>query len=234
MICNASGAVSCRRTECSLLRNTSAPARPAPRWRERVSGRPDPWRSLVAQAVAERRIQLPEYLHELRGTPDELRGRESAAPGPRMEPAGVVVVSDRPHFTWTATAKHAMVSVFDGEKRVARSGLLDVSEWVPSQPLPRGRTYQWQVELRVDLQGGAMHIIPAPPAPPAAFRILDDTSFRDLATAQRERPGDHLLLGILYARAGVQEEAAKELATYHDAHPNDAAATQLMESVEAW
>src|SRR5260221_8824105 len=100
--------------------------------------RPDPWRSLVAQAVAERRVQPPEFLHELRGTPDELRGRGFVEPGPRMEPAGVVVVSDRPHFTWTATAKHAMVSVFDGEKRVARSGLLDVSEWVAAQPLHRG------------------------------------------------------------------------------------------------
>jgi len=196
--------------------------------------RPDPWQSVVTQAMAARRIQPPEYLHELRGTPDDLRGRSSATPGAELEPAGVVVVSDRPHFTWTAKAKQAMVSVFDGEKRVARSGPLDVSEWIPPTPLPRGRTYQWQVELTVDLHGGGSHIIPAPPDPPAAFRIVDDTSFHDLTTAQRERPGDHLLLGILYARAGVQKEAAKELATYRNSHPNDAAAQELMESVEAW
>jgi hypothetical protein len=63
---------------------------------------------------------------------------------------------------------------------------------------------------------------------------VDDTSFHDLTTAQRERPGDHLLLGILYARAGIQKEAAKELATYRNSHPNDAAAQELMESVEGW
>lgn len=225
-----------------LLLNQFFRQAPPPHGKPPVRGTPlqtpvarlDPWSSLVAEAVAARRIQPPEFLHELRGTPDELRGRSSAPSEARLAPAGVVVVSDRPHFTWTATAKHALVSVFDGEKRVARSGLLDVSEWIPPQPLPRGRTYQWQVELRGDLHGGGSHIIPAPPDPPAAFRIVDDTSFRDLTEAQRDRPGDHLLLGILYARAGAQEEAAKELVTYRNTHPNDAAAQELMESVQAW
>src|SRR5204863_74248 len=40
--------------------------------------RPDPWQSLVSQTVAARRVQPPEYLHELRRTPDELRESCSA------------------------------------------------------------------------------------------------------------------------------------------------------------
>jgi hypothetical protein len=108
--------------------------------------------------------------------------------------------------------------------------LLNVAEWMPDSPLPRGRTYQWQVELR----NGTPQILPAPPDPPAAFRVMDEPSFRELTVAQRERPDDHLLLAVLYARAGAQSDAAKELAAYRAAHADDVVARQLAESLQSW
>jgi hypothetical protein len=142
----------------------------------------------------------------------------------------VVLVTDRPRFRWHAGGARAVVSIFDGPRRVARSGLLNVSEWTPDSPLPRGRTYQWQVELR----NGTPHIVPAPPDPPAAFRVMDEPSLQELSAALRERPDDHLLLAVLYARAGARSDAAKELAAYRAAHANDAAARQLAESLQSW
>lgn len=194
--------------------------------------RPDSWQAVITQAVTAGRIAPPPFLREIRGGRDEVRG--SAVPSPAtkdaLQPSAIVVTTDRPRFTWPSKGKHAIVSVFDGARRVARSGILGVSEWVPAKPLPRGRTYMWQVELR----NGATHLLPTPPDPPAAFHVMDEASFRDLTTAQRERPDDHLLLGVLYARAGAQHDAAKELAAYRNEHPEDLAAQQLAESVQAW
>lgn len=194
--------------------------------------RPGSWQALITQAVSNGRIAPPPFLREIRGGRDEVRGTAipSAVTGETLQPSAVVVATDRPRFTWPAKGRHAIVSVFDGARRVARSSILGVSEWVPAKPLPRGRTYQWQVELR----NGATHLLPTPPDPPAAFHVMDEASFRDLTAAQRERPDDHLLLGVLYARAGAQHDAAKELAAYRNEHPEDLAAQQLAESVQAW
>jgi hypothetical protein len=63
---------------------------------------------------------------------------------------------------------------------------------------------------------------------------MDEASYRDVAAAQLQRPDDHLLLGVLYARAGAQQEASRELAAYRESHPDDLAAQQLAESVQAW
>jgi len=60
-------------------------------------------------------------------------------------------------------------------------------------------------------QKSGTSIIPAPPAPQAMFRVLDEPSAREIAEARIRFPNDHLLLGILYARAGVQQSAAEEL-----------------------
>jgi hypothetical protein len=159
-----------------------------------------------------------------------VRGHSTASSTAALEPAGVVLMTDRPRFRWKTSVSRAVVSIFDGPRRVARSGLLNVSEWMPDSPLPRGRTYQWQVELR----NGTPRILPAPPDPPAAFRVMDEASFRELTAAQRERPDDHLLLAVLYARAGARSDAEKELAAYRAAHANDVVARQLAESLQSW
>jgi len=212
------------------------PSRPAPRpgvikiQSPSQPARPAEWEALVAGALGARRVEAPPFLREIRGRREDVRGSSAPAPPATLQPAGVVVASDRPRFTWTAKGKHAVVSIFDGAQRVARSRLLADSEWIPPAPLPRGRTYQWQVELH----NGGRHIIPAPPDPPAAFRVMDEASYRDVTAARQQRPDDHLLLGVLYARAGAQQEAAKELAAYRESHPEDIAAQQLVESVQAW
>lgn len=52
---------------------------------------------------------------------------------------------------------------------------------------------------------------PAPPAPMAKFRVLDEETARLLDRLAREHPNSHLLLGILYVQAGVRAEAVGHL-----------------------
>jgi hypothetical protein len=120
--------------------------------------------------------------------------------------------------------------IIDGSHVVERSGTLIVPRWKPSNPLRRGRTYEWQVEVH----DSGTHIIPAPPAPPAFFHVADADSVRQIEEARRTRPGDHLLLGVLYARAGMQREAMEELSPYTAQHPGDANARGLLEAIRRW
>jgi len=56
--------------------------------------------------------------------------------------------------------------------------------------------------------------MPAPPAPPAIFRIISQRERDELVRARAEAGDDHLLLALLYARAGIVDEARRELHAY--------------------
>lgn len=191
-------------------------------------GRAD-WTVLVATARASGTIVVPAMLEPLRGTVDALRGRSTSAHA-ELQPVGVVVESTRPTFTWPRAKRASyVVTVADGDEVVARSPVLHVAQWTPADPLRRGRTYVWQVELRE-----SQTRLPSPEAPPAIFRVLDETLVRELDEAHRRFPDDRLLLGLLYARAGVVDRAREELAKFAAAHPEDASARELAKSVERW
>ena len=53
---------------------------------------------------------------------------------------------------------------------------------------------------------------PAPPAPPARFAIADERTAAALGQVARDHPDSHLLLGLLYARAGARLDAESHLA----------------------
>jgi hypothetical protein len=94
--------------------------------------------------------------------------------------------------------------------------------------LSRGKTYAWQVEVH---RGASVELLPAPPEPQALFRVLDERSSAELAEARRRFPDDHLLLGVLEARFGLQQEARDDLHTHAVQHPDDHKAATLAESV---
>jgi hypothetical protein len=189
------------------------------------------WNRLVAHARAGAELAAPAVLQELRPAPDVERGRAASAL-PRLEPAGVVIRTERPSFSWPARENaRYVVTVFSGGEEVAQSPPLSRATWTPPRRLPRGRTYQWAVDVEAD--GSEPMTLPAPPAPPARFHILEAETLRDLDDALTHHAGDHLLLGLLYARAGLDDEAAAELAqvtTGADAH----VARRLLNDLRSW
>lgn len=178
------------------------------------------WRPSAPPATARERpewlalktapLTRPEILRELRPAAGTLRDPGAQDRRFAMQPAGSVVEWDRPQFSWppVAGARAYRVIVFAGGAQVAGSGELPAPAWQPDRPLPRGRTYEWQV---IAAMPAGERILPPPGAPRALFAVLSAPALNEIATAQRERPDDHLLLGLLYARAGVLDRAAEEL-----------------------
>jgi hypothetical protein len=190
------------------------PAPPPPRRApERVAPAPPAyaraeWAQLVAGVLAAGQLPFPSDLAILRGGLEPVRGE---APGPTttLVPAGIVIDETRPAFSWPPRAGATyVVSIFDGDREVAHSEPLTTRAWTPPRALPRGRTYTWQVEAKT---AGGIEVLPAPPAPPARFRIVGAGEHAELEAARAAHPDDHLLLAALYARAGLEAEAKEQL-----------------------
>jgi len=199
---------------------TPAPRRPAP-----IASNPE-WDAAVRDALAHG-IARPAILGEMRPGADALRGKTKSDGEAVLRPAGDVIDAAQPRLTWTpfAGARYVVI-ISDGNRVVASSAPLASASWTPPSPLPRATTLTWQVEVR---RKGRTEIIPAPPRPPAMFRIIDDATARNLADAARRHPGDHLLLGVLYARAGLQEQAERELQA-----TSSAGAARLLDQIRRW
>jgi hypothetical protein len=54
-----------------------------------------------------------------------------------------------------------------------------------------------------------------------------------LNQARREHPDAHLLLGLLYARAGLADEAEREMKTLARLNPDSEIVRKLMQSIRA-
>lgn len=184
------------------------------------------WDRAVREALRSGTIAMPAVLSEIQLGVDPQRGL-NAPDGAWLEPAGRIVETTRPTFTWSPAADaRYVVAVSRDAELVAESPELRQTRWQPRRDLQPGAMYQWQVEIR---RPSGTAILPAPPAPPAFFRVLDAASRQDLADARRQHGDDPLLLGILYARTGLRTEAERELAKVDTPEGR-----RLLQSVRAW
>jgi len=148
-----------------------------------------------------------------------------------IEPAGIVLLTDRPTLKWTRLdgAEGYVVEVYDARFDLVSSSptLTDVNWTTPR--LARGQVYSWQVKA---IRGGQdFFIAPRPTAPQAKFRILDRAAAVEIARARREYVSSHLLLGLLYAQAGLLAEAEQEFRALQKANPDSDAPRKLTASV---
>jgi anti-sigma factor RsiW len=167
------------------------------------------WQRLVDDTIRTGQLPLSREITRF-ATSDTYRGA-NADTQQTVHPSGTAIVEEQPTFEWPAIAGAeyvvSVVAVSNGEV-VAQSGRLKTPRWSCSSELVRGKVYRWQVDAQ---RGGESMILPAPPAPPALFRVIAWSQKTELDDAERQRPNDHLLLAILYARAGVVEGARKHL-----------------------
>lgn len=188
------------------------------------------WDAMVDDARRRRGIGIPEIVRRLRGERDPLRGGVSPPADLEMQPAGVVVASQRPQLSWRrADGERYVVTIECGGAIAAQSEPVAARTWTPPLPLPRGLQCLWTLERESDHA-----ILPAPPAPQPAFAVLGETSLATIERAKRERPGDDFLIALLYARDGVRKEAEEHLRTHLEAHPEDDAASAILNGVRSW
>lgn len=162
--------------------------------------------AVVRDAIASARLRLPASLSDLQGQHSPVLG-ESAAPAfSLVSPIGTVVLDPRPALRWTRLAGATTYTVTLQDQvtgATVNSKPVQGTEWSPQQPLVRGRTYTWQVGVS---NGITEVIAPRPPDPPARFMVAD------AATAARleHLPASPLVRGVLYANAGLLDDAERE------------------------
>ena len=191
------------------------------------------WRDAVSEALTASELRTPDPLSALQGQRGKLLGAADGSPITHLTaPLGVVVEERRPLMQWRSDANATFeVVIFDAEHLpVARASGLRQTRWRTDRDLLRGRTYYWQVIATIQQTST---IAPVPPDPPAIFKVLSEEDATEIDAARRAEAG-HLVQGLLYARAGVLEEAEKEFAALASANPGSAVAAGLLRQVRSW
>lgn len=199
---------------------------------EGLDPRAEPYRTTLEQALVSKRIEPAVSLQDLGGTSGVLLGApDEPARGKLLQPLSKVVEDQRPTFRWEAIpGAMYSVSVYDDAfNMVAGSGRIVASEWQPTTPLRRGMRYSWQLVVS---QNGKEFTVPVPPAPEARFRVLGESEEAEISHARSQAGGSHLVLGILYARAGLLDPARQELQALQTQNPDSAEVAGLLASVQ--
>jgi hypothetical protein len=169
---------------------------------------PPSYQELVKRALTSQRIERSSQLQGLtRPSSALMGGNEQGREFSVIEPAGVVIMTDRPAFRWSKFegASEYAVEIYDEQfKLVSTSPQVTTASWTATQALPRGRVYSWQVKASKD---GQETTVPRPPAPQAKFRVMDQAKVNELVKAKRDFGSSHLTLALLYAEAGLMREA---------------------------
>ncbi len=191
-------------------------------------------RLAVAKAIERRELDFPTEVAGLRGQAQTLLG--SSDGGARfavLAPVGEVVIEARPNFRWQPLkgATSYAVAIFDAELHEAQSSpTLYATQWQPAQALQRGHIYQWQVTAK--MKDGTTVISPRPPSAEARIQILQQPQAAELERFRQAHADAHLVLGVLYAQAGMLTDAETELAKVPSDDPRHDTAQTLLESVQ--
>lgn len=178
-----------------------------------ASPAPESPRQQQPMAVLER----PAILDTLVTEPGVLRGTPSHGAFALLEPVATVVLDARPRFRWTAldgaSSYEVAVVEVDGGAVVA-SGTSATPKWRPDAPLPRAKTYAWQVTA--ETKRGRV-VAPGRGGAEARFHVSEQSAVQGATSRER---------GIALANLGALDEAEREL--------RRAGATELLEQVRVW
>lgn len=186
-------------------------------------------RALIAQNLA-----LPLAIEMLDRTPSiAVRGNPASIQSfAVVRPFATAISNDRPTFSWTALngATSYRVSVFDADLHlIETSKPLDETQWMMPDHLQPGIVYTWTVTA---LKDGQEIVAPAPPAR-AEFKILGKPELRKL-NRMISTTSSHATRGVLYAGAGLLDDAEKEFRSHLKLQPADGRAKRLLRIVRSW
>ena len=122
------------------------------------------------------------------------------------------------------------VSVFDADLHLIKtSEQLNETHWLMPDLLERGIVYTWTVSA---LKNGQEIIAPASPAR-AEFKVLERTELIKL-NRRVSRTASHAVRGVLYAEAGLLDEAEKQFQNHLSLRPADEHVKGLLRIVKSW
>ncbi|HEY6328919.1 MAG TPA: hypothetical protein VI756_06245, partial [Blastocatellia bacterium] len=188
----------------------------------------------VAAALQSSRVAVPS-LADLHGKRGQLMGGgDNDQPTFSLKsPVATIVEDTRPQFSWARLdgALNYTVSIAGvGFSALITSPPIKNTSWRPLKPLLRGRTYYWQV--RAALSNGHEISTPAPPLPDAKFKVLSEFEESKIQEARNLSPVSHLVLGVIYAQAGLVGRARAEFQELVHDNPGSRVAKSLLGSTD--
>lgn len=189
----------------------------------------------VVQTLQTGRVAISNVANSLSGNAGVLMGggnADTGVPFALQTPVSKVVRENQPVLRWNPlkdSTRYSVAIVDDKFRVVEESGKLTQTNWKPSKPLPRGRNYSWQVTAIKD--DGSEIVPPSSPAPQARFRIAEQTTIDEIGKLEKSGTRSHLALGVLYANAGLKQEAHREFQLLVKENPKSALARKLLKSV---
>ena len=192
---------------------------------------PDASSQAVRRALTTGKLAVPD-LSDLIGVKGRLMGSSDESSFALIDPVGTVTRNTRPALRWqplTGATSYTVAILDDSYKVVTTSPPLTATSWTPTIALDRGRVYLWQV---TSLRDGKEHISPAAPESEARFKVLDKATVDELSSVEK-MGNSHLVRGTMYARAGLLDDAEKELRALLAANPSSQIARELLQSVQA-
>src|SRR5262249_49439001 len=189
-------------------------------------------REALTKALRRSNLELPRF-EQFEEAPGVLMG-----PGPYTasfsvrSPIAGMIEESRPLLAWVPAAEDATYYVTIREVRSGHrihSPPLQETQWKPAASLVRGGDYCW--EVKAVFSDGRWTLAPAPPQPAARFRIVAKSDEMHLKQARALYPKSHLLLGVLYAKAGLIAPAKKELESLALTNPKSLVAKKLLRQV---
>jgi hypothetical protein len=177
-------------------------------------------------------VETPSALKELAGKSGTLMGGSvEGVAFPLVGPVGTIVRTDRPTLRWRPLngATSYTVTILDPSFNVvATSQPSRENKWTVPNKLERGHVYSWQVAAVKD---GQEVISPTAPAPEARFKVLDRDRAAELERLEKTHTNSHLALGVLYAQAGLLNDAEREFSSLLKENPQSSVAQDLLRSV---
>ena len=218
--------------EINALPNINANLQNKPPVEAKTNEFPPAYQTEIERVLAGNRLNLPAELNELNAQTGKLMGGGSdAVPFALEAPLGKIIQTARPQFRWRALegATGYVVNVYDANfNRVAGSPQITNTSWRIDRPLAGNKIYIWQVTA---LKDGQEIKSPVRPAPDAKFKVIDAAKANELARLSREYKNEPLFLGILYANAGLVDEAEREFQKEIAKNPNSKPARKFLQDV---
>jgi len=172
-----------------------------------LDGLPEDLAGDLARVLKGEAIRPNRLLKDLVSGDVEVRGDPETPSRVRLiSPVGTLVRDSRPRFRWAAIEGASGYSVTVTDDRfnvIAESGRIVATQWRPETALERGRVYQWQVTAEgVPINDGPRSL--------GIFRVI---GAEELASIRKVEAGtdSSLARAVLYARAGLVDEARREL-----------------------
>ncbi|HKQ08130.1 MAG TPA: hypothetical protein VJ464_23595 [Blastocatellia bacterium] len=189
-------------------------------------------REIEASLIAEN-LAMPSVIETFDRTRVVLRGDDNKSESFQItSPYNTLISDDQSTFRWTALsgASSYVVSVYDTNLNlIATSAPLTATEWLAPNRFKRGKVYTWIVTA---LKDGKEILAPTLPAR-AEFKIIESSELLQLNRQTRQIHSD-AARGVLYAKAGLLDEAEREFQKHLALYPADEQARKLLKAVKSW